>query len=304
MKISGFTYVRNGFDYCVPFIESIQSILPICDEFIAVVGDSTDGTREAILALNSDKIKIIDTVWDMNLRKGGKIFAQQTNIGLDNITGDWAFHIQADEVMHEDSLPIIVDYIKRYQNDNSVDGFLFPFIHFWGDYKHIRNSRRVHRNEIRLFRNNKKIVRSYRDSQGFRIYSSKESYENGTEIGKKLKVVKIPEAVVFHYNNVRDPHGFFVKANRFSYFYNTEIANIDVKNVQQNLDLNSVDRVTTYNESHPAVMKDRIENYHYEFNHDKSKASIKWKDKMIQPIEDLIGYRFGEYKNYILLKKH
>ena len=72
MKISGFTYVRNGFNYGVPFLEAIQSILPICDEFIAVVGKSDDGTREAIENLRSDKIKIIDTVWDMNLKKGGK----------------------------------------------------------------------------------------------------------------------------------------------------------------------------------------------------------------------------------------
>ena len=59
MKLAGFTYVRNGFDYGVPFLESIQSVLPICSEFIVAVGDSTDGTREAIVQLNNPKIKII-----------------------------------------------------------------------------------------------------------------------------------------------------------------------------------------------------------------------------------------------------
>jgi hypothetical protein len=38
MKISGFSFVRNGIKLYYPVIESIQSILPICDEFIIAVG--------------------------------------------------------------------------------------------------------------------------------------------------------------------------------------------------------------------------------------------------------------------------
>ena len=111
-KISGFSYIRNGFEFDYPFLESIQSILPICDEFIIAVGDSHDGTREAIEKLGSDKIKIIDTIWDENMRANGAIFAQQSNIALDHITGNWAFHIQADEVIHENDLPKIRQAIE------------------------------------------------------------------------------------------------------------------------------------------------------------------------------------------------
>ena len=85
MFISGFSFIRNGIRLHYPFIESIQSILPLCDEFIIAVGNSDDGTREAIQQLNNSKIKIIDTVWDESLRKGGKILAMQTNIALDAI---------------------------------------------------------------------------------------------------------------------------------------------------------------------------------------------------------------------------
>lgn len=91
MRIAGFSFVRNGFDYGVPFIESIQSVLPICDEFVIAVGDAKDGTREAILAMGSDKIKIIDTTWDMSLREGGKVFAQQTTIALDISKKNFSF---------------------------------------------------------------------------------------------------------------------------------------------------------------------------------------------------------------------
>jgi hypothetical protein len=65
--ISGFTYIRNGFTFGYPFLESMQSLLPLVDELVVAVGNSTDGTREAVAALHPTKIKIIDTVWDDNL---------------------------------------------------------------------------------------------------------------------------------------------------------------------------------------------------------------------------------------------
>ena len=59
MKISGFTYVRNGFKYGYPFIPSIQSLLPLVDELIVVVGDSAGGglTLALLSILASDKTK-------------------------------------------------------------------------------------------------------------------------------------------------------------------------------------------------------------------------------------------------------
>ncbi|MFX8758740.1 glycosyltransferase, partial [Acinetobacter baumannii] len=95
---------------------------------IMVIGDSNDGTRKAVEDLQSEKIKIIDTVWDMNLKKGGKIFAQQTNLGLDASTGDWCFHIQADEVIHESDLPKIKQAIEQNNPYKKVEGFILPFL--------------------------------------------------------------------------------------------------------------------------------------------------------------------------------
>lgn len=88
MKISGFTYIRNGFKMGYPFMASIQSLLPVVDELIVVVGDSEDGTREAIVNLMNDKIIIIDSIWSEEKRKNGEIFREQSNIGLSKINGD------------------------------------------------------------------------------------------------------------------------------------------------------------------------------------------------------------------------
>lgn len=297
MTISGFSYVRNGIEYDYPFTEAIQSILPICDEFIMVVGDSTDGTRSAVEAIRSDKIRIIDTVWDMNLREGGRIFAQQANIGLDHATGDWAFHIQADEVMHEKDLPKITEALLRYKEDRRVDGLLLPFLHFWGSYNYIRTSRRPHKHEIRVVRN-LPLIRSYRDSQGFRKYHSTAGYEAG-EKGEKLTVVKV-DAPVFHYSFVKKREVQSKKNHSFQTMYHADIP-LQAEKVS-GFDYQQVDRLEPFTDSHPAVMQPRIVAFDQPFTFDPQKAKWKTKDKLIQPLEDWLGIRVGEYKNYKLLK--
>lgn len=295
MKVSGFSYVKNGFEFGYPFIESIQSILPVCDEFVIAVGESHDGTAEAISKL-SPKIKIVNTIWDMNLRKNGKIFAQQANIAFDATSGDWAFHIQADEVIHERDLPKIESALIENLHNEKVEGFLLPFLHFWGNYDHIRNSRRVHNHEVRIIRNNKSI-RSYADSQGFRMYSSNDAYEAG-EKGKKLRVKKI-DAPVYHYNGVRNIN---VQKKKMYYFdlYHTEKEDVDKG--YEDFDFQKVDRVVPFTGSHPKVMEQKVSSQNPSFHFDGKQSQWKFKDRIMQPIEDRLGFKFGEYKNYILIK--
>jgi hypothetical protein len=109
MKVSGFTFIRNAVKNDYPVVEAITSILSICDEFIVALGNSEDNTADLIKAIDSPKIKIIDTVWDETLRDGGAVFAQQTDIAFDAMSpdADWAFYIQGDECVHEKYLPLI-----------------------------------------------------------------------------------------------------------------------------------------------------------------------------------------------------
>ncbi len=72
MRVSGFTIVRNAIKYDYPVKEAILSILPLCDEVIVAVGKSEDNTLELIKSIPSEKIKIIETVWDDTLREGGQ----------------------------------------------------------------------------------------------------------------------------------------------------------------------------------------------------------------------------------------
>ncbi|MBN1821301.1 MAG: hypothetical protein JXR31_10315, partial [Prolixibacteraceae bacterium] len=237
MQISGFTYVRNGFKYGYPFLASINSLLPLVNEMIVIVGNSDDGTREAIENLNNKKIKIIDTVWDESLRENGKIFAQQSDLGLNQCSGNWAFHLQVDEVLHENDQQKIIETIKNADSNPHIEGLLFPFLHFWGDYNHIRNTRRVHRFEIRVFKNSGKI-KPYKDSQGFRNYAKNPN-------GEKLKVIKV-DVPIYHYSYTRHPKLMNKKANYFHQFWHNDTW-IKNKTDEREFNYNKVDRLEIFN---------------------------------------------------------
>ncbi len=293
MKISGFTYIRNGFNYQYPFIASIKSLLPVVDELIVVVGDSIDGTREAIEGLKETKIRIVDSIWDNSLRTGGKLFAEQSNIGIRNSSGDWLIHLQADEVLMEDSRKEIIECIQFADSRDNIDAILFPFLHFWGDYKHIRNTRRTHRFEIRAFKNNRNVL-SYRDSQGFRKYNKRINSE-------KLNAIKT-KAMIFHYSYSRHPKLMKKKANYFKRFWHSDNW-IQKRTNKLSFDFNQVDKLEKYQGSHPKYMKKIIKDKDWSFKYDPSKSNMKFKDRILNAIEKITNYRLFEYKNYNLIKK-
>ncbi len=102
MKVSGFTIIRNALNYDYPAVEAIESILPLCDELVVAVGKSDDDTLNLIKSIDSNKIKILETVWDDSLREGGKVLAEETNKAFQAAAkdSDWAIYIQGDECIH------------------------------------------------------------------------------------------------------------------------------------------------------------------------------------------------------------
>lgn len=293
MKIGGFTYVRNGFKMGYPFIASISSILPIVDELFIVVGNSEDGTREAIENLKNDKITIIDSIWEEEKRKNGEIFKEQSNIGLEKVTGDWAIHIQADEVLNEDAKDKLMSYINVANQLDHIDGLLFPFYHFWGDYQHIRNTRRTHAFEIRAFKTNRNIL-SYKDSQGFRIFESSSDHK-----GSKLRVLKtsIP---IYHYSYTRNPKLMNKKSNYFHRFWHTNEWLKKHTKEESEFDFNEVDKLELFTGTHPKQMDEIIRQQDWKFEYDPSKSNMKFKNKILYQMEKLFNYRFFEYRNYKL----
>jgi len=289
MKVAGFSFIRNAIKYNYPIVESIQSILPLVDLYVIAIGNSEDKTRDLIMSIVSDKIKIIDTIWDET--KGDGVLADETNKAFQEIQNDydWAFYLQGDECLHEKDYEVIKSQMIKYKNDLSVDGLLFKYYHFFGAYKYVGASRKWYRKEIRIIRNNKSII-SWNDAQGFRFKNK-----------SKLQVKEI-DAHIYHYGWVKPP----IVANRKALFFH-QMRNagfvVNPDDLMKEFDYHHIDRLNLFKGTHPSVMKGKIDAQDWEFDFDPSQKGfhkMKFKHKVAQFIEDIIGYRIGEYKNYIL----
>ena len=157
MKISGFTFLRNGQKLGYPFIASIQSILPLVDEFIIALGPCDDDTEKMVRAIGDSKIRIIPTQWNERIQPDysvkGFVYGQQKTIALANCTGDWAFYLEADEVLHEDDLPKIRAAMEKHLNNERVEALAFDYLHFYGNQNTIVWSPGWYRSEVRIIRN-------------------------------------------------------------------------------------------------------------------------------------------------------
>jgi len=195
MKISGFTFCRNMIKYDFPILESIHSLLPLVDEYIVNVGKSEDDTLDLIRSINSDKIRIVETVWDDTMLKDGRVFGLQQDVALSYCTGDWAFCLQADEVVHENDLPAIRRAMEKYESQPEVLGLVFRMLHFKGDYWSIDPW--MYRKATRIVRNNKKI-HSTVDCCDFQV-------EGSSKMLKSEARGQLTGAQIFHYGWVKDP---------------------------------------------------------------------------------------------------
>ena len=288
MKISGFTFVRNAVKFDYPVVESITSILPIVDEFIVSVGNSDDNTLKLIESINSPKIKIHHSVWDDSLKDGGRVLAIETDKALAHVNpeADWAFYLQADEVVHENDLDTIITAAGKYLDHKDVEGFLFYYHHLYGTYDYAGDSRRWYRHEIRLFRNNGTVF-SYRDAQGFR-----------TKENKKLRVKKI-DAAIFHYGWVRHPHKQLEKLNNFYSLWSADhVVKTELMQEEEFDFFKEVDSLALFTGTHPAVMQKRIAEKNWQVNFDPRKKNFSFKDNLSYRFEKMTGIRPFEYKNY------
>lgn len=286
MFISGFTIARNVIKADYPIKEAIYSILPLCDELIVAVGKSDDNTLEYIQGFNEPKIKIIETVWDDTMREGGKVLAIETNKAFEQVNpkADWCIYIQADEVLHQDDYENLKAQLFKFKDDPNIDGLLFDYVHFYGSYDYVGDSRTWYRKEIRAIKNNKNI-QSYKDAQGFR------------KNGEKLNV-KPAFARVHHYGWVKHPKLQLEKLKQARKLWHSDEFLEKEYAKQQEFDFNQIDSLALYQGTHPELMKQRIQEQNWEFNYPVNKKKMGLKKWFLYWIEQKTGWRIGENRNY------
>ncbi len=311
MLISGFSMVRNATKLYYPIKASIESILPIVDEFVIALGDcdSDDLTLEEIKKINSDKIKIIHTRWDIEKYSNGSEYAHQTDIAKEHCKGDWLFYLQSDEVIHEKYLPVIKNRCNELLHNPAVEGLLFKYMHFWGDYSHYIISHAWYPKEIRIVRNSPQI-HSWRDAQSFRRipgFNGIDYFQK--ENTYKLKVAQV-DAFVYHYGWVRPPEMMQRKRVSFeTHMQGEDKAASLFKDEAQNFDYGNLDKLKIFKATHPAVMEDFIKKFNW--NHQlyphvkqlKKHKHDKLKYRLLTSVEQnfLKGNQIAGFKNYELI---
>jgi glycosyltransferase involved in cell wall biosynthesis len=242
MKVSGFTIVRDGVRFAYPFVESIQSILPLVDEFVVMAGDSQDETTRRLQSIGSDKLKVFDSVWDEKLRRGGRVMAQQTNLALEKCRGDWCFYLQADEVVHEQDHERLLRAMRNNLDKASVDGLSFRYHHFLADYK--LKHPLFYRRQTRIIRNGR-AIESVGDACGFGVP------------GRKLEAVA-SGAWIYHYGWVRPPAAMGAKTRQFREFYHGDEQLSPEADERYRNWLYDVAACVPFHDSHPRVMQQLI----------------------------------------------
>ncbi|PWT70304.1 MAG: hypothetical protein C5B60_12325 [Chloroflexi bacterium] len=256
MKVSGFTFCRNAVKYDYPILESIRSVLPLCDEFIVNVGRCEDGTLELIRSIQDSKIKIVESVWDESLRKDGLIYSQQTNIALEHCKGDWAFYIQADEVVHEDDVPIIKRTMQQHLRNPMVKGLMFRYLHFVADYW--STNPWFYHKAVRIIRNNGD-VESCGDAVGFHVKATEQYLQSGPK-----EWLAYSGGRVFHYGWVKDPKTMLdKKREQAAVYHGTNLPPAAAKELAgEAFHFEDYAILKDFRGSHPAIMNARISAAH------------------------------------------
>jgi hypothetical protein len=291
MKVSGFTFLRNGQKLGYPFVESIRSVLPLVDEFVIALGPGDDATEPMLRAIGDPKIRIIPTQWNENIRCDysvkGFVFGQQKSIALFNCTGDWAFYLEADEVMHEDDLPKIRAAMERHLDNPRVEALAFDYLHFYGNANTYAWSPRWYRSEVRIVRNT--IPAWSSESLFFNIVvgHGKSRHPRAAHTG----------ATLFHYGWVRSEAQMNLKSESVEKFWQNRPAGC--------IDYTQVDAATLklFTGKHPQVVQEWLPPAQGIFQADPNYklSSRDKKHRRMLKLEEWFGFRFNK-KHYRLVR--
>jgi hypothetical protein len=292
VKVSGFTFLRNGQKLGYPFVASIRSILPLVEEFIVALGPCDDDTEKMLRAIGDPKIRIIPTQWNEKIQNDyslkGFVYGQQKSIALFNCTGDWAFYLEGDEVIHEDDLPKIRAAMERYLDDPRVEALAFDYLHFYGNANTYAWSPRWYRSEVRIIRN---TIPAWGPEGLFFVVQ--DTHRRG----------RFPRAAhtgttIFHYGWVRSEAQMNLKASAiYKYWANQLGAQVNYANIDPAT-------LKLFAGTHPAVVQTWLPpaNGIFQADPDYKLSSREKKHRLMLKLENFFGFRFNK-KHYRLVHR-
>jgi glycosyltransferase involved in cell wall biosynthesis len=145
MRLSIYTFIRDGIFYDYHAIDMLKHHLPLADEIVVNEGYSSDGTYEKISTIDP-KIKIFRTQWDGN--KCFNWFVSFKDEARKRCTGDWCILLDCDEFIPEWEF----EELRAYLEETKELTVPVELINFYGNYKvynvHPQNVGWPHRKRI------------------------------------------------------------------------------------------------------------------------------------------------------------
>ena len=285
MKVSGFTFIRDGVRLGYPFEESIRSALPVCDEFIVAVGAGDDETMDRLQAMNEPSLRLIPTTWNEQCRSHGFVYGQQKMIAQFNCSGDWAFYLEGDEILHEQDLDRLSGAMQHYLDDPEVEVLAFDYFHFYGDARHLHVSTHAYRKAARIIRNSVRSIAP--DGLYWAVIKNK------TWLGRRNKRrTRYPRAAalnipIYHYGNARHERFLQEKAKAVKGYWNDELA---FSSAYGQIDPQSI---APFEGSHPAIIRPWLEthaNPGFEFDPHYQLTSSDRKHRLLMRLERTFGW--------------
>ena len=133
IRLSCIMLARNLISQGYPFVETILSMIPYCEEMIICEGYSNDGTYEVLeklRELHKDKIIIIRKNWE-GKKNLGEVFAQTLNKVVDECKGNYILKLDPDHVFDKETIETLLFLANMYPK---VKIFYLPYLYFIGNW--------------------------------------------------------------------------------------------------------------------------------------------------------------------------
>jgi len=169
----------------------------------------------------------------------GYVYGQQKMIAQFNCTGDWAFYLEADEVIHENDLDKIVEAMKKYKDDDEVEALYFDYIHFYGNKNTYLDSPGWYRKEVRIIKNS---IRTIAPDGLFWVVLEKNKkgrYPKAAYTGAKI----------YHYGWVRSEEQMNLKLKKVTKYWKHKFKQIDYSQIDSSI-------LKEFKGTHPKVIQD------------------------------------------------
>lgn len=264
-----YCFIRNGFKYDYPFVESIESAVPVADQIVINECHSDDDTFDKILELKDkypNKIKVIRSDWVTHHSE----LSIRGNECIPHLSTRWHWQLQADEVLHEKDY----ETIRKVLQDSltkPVDAFKVHYWHFMANYETEFDFCYV------------KAARIGRKGRGWWLTGDAAEIAGGnpnmlydfTPDGPKhLDPKEVSDLRVFHYGKVKEGAVGWQKEWDFTQLYkdlgfpDPKMKEMEAKFGEQFCDYvyvfeGAIERgeVRKFVKTHPAIMKERIANF-------------------------------------------